>query len=495
MDMKRFGLTIAAAMVCSGALSGATQAKDTLTLGMALEPPHLDPTAGAAGAIDGVVYSNLFEGLTRINQNGAVQPGLAKSWTVSDDGLTYTFALRDGVSFHDGAAFDSSDVKFSLDRARAEESTNAQKALFEAIASVEAPDAKTVVVTLKRPEGNFLWNMGWGDAVIVDPASAESNKTKPVGTGPFKLTRWTKGDRVVLTRQDGYWGDAPAIKTVTFKFIPDPSAQVAALLAGDVDAFPSVGAPETLDQFKADPRYKVVVGTTEGETLLVLNQRRALFQDPKVRRAIAHAVDKQAIVDGAMFGYGTPIGSHFAPHNPAYVDLTGVAPHDPEKAKTLLAEAGHGDGLKLVMKLPPPSYARRGGEIIAAQLRAVGIETELVNVEWGQWLSDVFKNEHDFDLTIVSHTEPLDIGIYSRADYYFGYQSDAFNDVMTAVRDTADEAERTKLYQKAQKILADDTANVFLFQLAQTGVQSSKLEGLWPNAPVQANDVTGVHWK
>ena len=204
---------------------------------------------------------------------------------------------------------------------------------------------------------------------------------------------------------------------------------------------------------------------------------------------------KQAIVDGAMFGFGTPIGSHFAPHNPAYVDLTGVTPYDPEKAKALLAEAGHATGLKLVMKLPPPSYARRGGEIIAAQLRAVGIETELVNVEWGQWLSDVFKNEHDFDFTIVSHTEPLDIGIYTRPEYYFGYQSDAFNAVMDEIRDTADEAKRMKLYQKAQTILAEDTANVFLFQLAKTGVRSAKLEGLWENAPIQANDVTGVHWR
>lgn len=497
MRSKRFGIALAAALAATAgfAATGGAFAKDSLTLGVGLEPPHLDPTAGAAAAIDEIVYANLFEGLTRIDRNGAVQPGLAESWTISDDRLTYTFTLRDGVTFHDGAAFDSSDVKFSLDRARAEDSTNAQMGLFAGIASVEAPDPGTVIVTLKQPEGNFLWNLGWGDAIMVDPASAESNKTNPVGTGPFKLARWTKGDSVMLTRQDQYWGDAPALKTVTFKFIPDASAQVAALLAGDVDAMPNMGAPETLAQFDADPRFEVVVGTTEGETLLVMNQRRDLFKDPKVRRAIAHAIDKQAIIDGAMFGFGTPIGSHFAPHNPAYLDLTGTAPYDPEKAKSLLAEAGHASGLKLVMKLPPPSYARRGGEIIAAQLRAVGIETELVNVEWGQWLSDVFKGDHDFDFTIVSHTEPLDIGIYTRPDYYFGYQSDAFNAVMGEIRDTADEEIRKKLYQKAQTILAEDTANVFLFQLAKTGVRSAKLDGMWENAPIQANDVTGVYWR
>lgn len=473
----------------------AAWAQSSLTVGMGLEPPHLDPTAGAAAAIDEVVYANLFEGLTRIDETGAVRPALAESWTISDDRLTYSFTLREGVTFHDGASFEASDVKFSLDRARAEESTNAQKGLFEPIASVEAPDDRTVVITLKRPEGNMLWNLGWGDAVIVDPASAESNTTNPVGTGPYRFVRRVEGDRVELGAYDAYWGDKPAIPSVTFKFIGDSSAQVAALLAGDVDVFPNMGAPETLAQFEADPRFDVMVGTTEGETLLVMNERREVFQDIRVRKAIAHAVDKQAIIDGAMFGYGTPIGSHFAPHHPAYVDLTGETPYDPDRARALLAEAGHADGLSLVMKLPPPRYARGGGEIIAAQLRAVGIDVEIVNVEWAQWLSDVFRNAHDFDLTIVSHTEPLDIGIYSRPDYYFGYSSAEFDATMTAIQETADPEERTALYGKAQRILAQDTPNVFLFQLAKTGVKSSRLTGMWPNAPIQANDVTGARWQ
>lgn len=473
--------------------SGAN-AKDSLTLGVALEPPHLDPTAGAAAAIDEVVYANVFEGLTRIDQNGTVNPGLAKSWTISEDRLTYTFTLQSGVTFHDGAAFDSSDVVFSLERALAEDSKNAQKGLFEPIDSVSAPDPGTVVITLKRPEGNFLWNLGWGDAIIVDPSSADGNTTNPVGTGPYKMVRWIKGDSVALARRDDYWGNTPSISKVTFKFIPDASAQVAALLAEDVDAIPNMGAPETLAQFDADPRYTVAVGTTEGETLLVLNQRRDLFKDERVRKAIAHAIDKQAIIDGAMFGFGTPIGSHFAPHHNAYVDLTAAYSYDPAKAKALLAEAGKAD-LKLVMKLPPPAYARRGGEIIAAQLRDVGINVELVNVEWAQWLSDVFRGTHDFDFTIVSHTEPLDIGIYSNPEYYFGYSSAKFDAVMSKVRETADADARNALYEEAQTILSNDVANVFLFQLAKTGVKNAKIDGLWLNAPVQANDVTGASWK
>ena len=188
-------------LICGSTIifSGSALAGKThLTMGMVLEPPHLDPTAGAAAAIDEVVYANVFEGLTRINQNAEVLPALAESWKISSDGLTYTFNLRSGVRFHDGSTFDSSDVVFSLNRARSENSTNAQKALFAAIAGVNAQGSNTVVVTLNTPTGNFLFNMGWGDAVIVDSASANSNKSNPVGTGPFIFKRWVKGDRIEL---------------------------------------------------------------------------------------------------------------------------------------------------------------------------------------------------------------------------------------------------------------------------------------------------------
>jgi peptide/nickel transport system substrate-binding protein len=272
-------------------------------------------------------------------------------------------------------------------------------------------------------------------------------------------------------------------------------AQVASLLAGDIDAIPNVGAPESLERFKADDRFEVRVGNTEGETILAMNHRRKTLADPRVRHAISHAIDRRAIIDGAMFGYGTPIGTHFAPHHAAYRDLTAMSAHDPAQAKRLLAEAGYGQGFKAVMKLPPPSYARRGGEIIAAQLATVGIEVEIVPVEWAQWLKEVFRGEHDFDFTIVSHTEPLDIGIYARDDYYFGYKSEAFNAVIEKLKGESDEAARKALYGEAQQKIAEDAVNAYLFQLARTGVQKKGLKGLWMNAPVQANDVTGVSWE
>ena len=487
-------LFVAAFLAAGFGLFGQAAAKDSLTLGIGLEPPHLDPTAGAAAAIDEVVYQNVFEGLTRIGPDGAVLPGLAKDWTVSDDGLTYSFRLRDGVKFHDGTRFDAAVVVFSINRAMAEDSTNAQKGLFEPIAKVEAKDTATVVITLKRPTGHFLFNLGWGDVVMVAPGSADTNKTNPVGTGPFAFDRWSKGSEIRLTRNTAYWGNAAKLAKVSFKIMPDAAASAAALMSGDIDVFPNFGAPELLEQFRADPRFEVIVGTTEGETILSMNNANKALGDIRVRRAVAHAIDRQAIIDGAMFGSGTPIGSHFAPHHPAYVDLTGLYPHDVTKAKALLAEAGYADGLKLRLTLPPPSYARRGGEVIAAQLAAVGIEAEIIPVEWAQWLKQVFKAT-DYDLTIVSHTEPFDIGIYARDSYYFNYKSERFNTVYAELTEAVDPARRNALLGDAQRILAEESVNGFLFELAQNGVWKKGIKGLWANRPIQANDVTAVYWE
>jgi peptide/nickel transport system substrate-binding protein len=483
-------IMLAAALTLTAGLASAQTA---ITLGMQLEPPNLDPTGGAAAAIDEVVYANLFEGLTRYNPDGTISPALAESWEVSEDGKVYTFRLREGVKFHDGTEFTADDVKFTLDRARAEDSTNAQKALFAGIADVAVVDPQTVRVTLSTPNGAFATNMAWGDAVIVAPESVEQAATAPVGTGPFRFVRWVAGDRVELERNPDYWGEAPALEAATFKFISDPTAAFAALMAGDVDAFPVFPAPENLAQFEADPRFKVIVGSTEGETILAMNHATPELQDVRVRQAITHAINRKDIIDGAMFGYGTPIGTHFAPHNPNYVDLTDLSAYDPEKARALLAEAGHAEGLRLSLKLPPPSYARRGGEIIAAQLREVGIETDIENIEWAQWLEQVFRGK-DFDLTIISHTEPMDIGIYARPDYYFQYANPALNEVMAKLDVSTDAAERSALLKQAQEIIAKDYVNAYLFQLAKTGVANAKIEGLWENSPTQANDLTAVRW-
>ena len=487
--MKKSLLTASAIAL----LASMASAQNDITVAIQLEPPNLDPTGGAAQAIDSVLYSNVFEGLTRFEGDGAVVPGLAKSWDISDDGTVYTFNLNSGVSFHDGTDMDAEDVKFSLDRARAEDSTNAQKRLFSGITDVTVVDPMTVEVTLDQPNGSFLFNMAWGDAVIVAPESIENIASNPIGTGAFTFSDWVQGDRLELTRNENYWGNPAALESATFRFISDPTAAFAAVMAEDVDVFVGFPAPENLPQFEADSRFQVLVGNTEGETILSTNNKMPPFDNLLVRKAVAHAIDRQAIIDGAMFGYGTPIGTHFAPHNPDYVDLLGNSPYDPAKAKQFLAEAGFPDGFKTTLKLPPPSYARRGGEIIASQLRKVGIDAEISNLEWSQWLEEVFKAK-DFGLSIVSHTEPMDIGIYANPEYYFQYDNANFQDLMIELNATADPAGRSALLAKAQTIISEDYVNGFLFELAVATVAKSGVKGLWVNQPTAAVDLTVVSW-
>lgn len=468
---------------------------DELVLGMPIEPPNLDPTSAAPVAIREVTWLNLYEGLVQIDRNGAVQPLLAESWEVSEDGLSYSFQLREDVTFHDGSSFEAEDVKFTFDRARSPDSTNAQKQIFAPITEINTPDDHTVVITLSEPSGNFLYYLGWGDAVIVAPESAETNQTDPVGTGPFKFDEWVRGDRVELSRFEDYWdADAVHLDRVTFRFINDAQAQVAALRAGDVHAFPNLGAPELFAEFSGDERFTAVAGNTEGEIVAGLNNQRPPFDDVRVRQALMHGIDRSILIEGAYAGFGQPIGSHFSPNHPAYVDTSDVLPYDPERARELLAEAGYGDGLSLTLKTPQMAYASRSSELIAALLADIGVQVEIRPTEFpAQWIEEVFSNK-DYDMTIVAHTEPLDVDIYQRDGYYFQYENPDFKALIEQISVTTDEAERFELYAQAQQILAEDVPALFLFQLPKLGVWDARLEGLWENTPMPSNVVRDVRW-
>jgi peptide/nickel transport system substrate-binding protein len=448
-----------------------------VSIGIQLEPPILDPTANPAAAISEVLYGNLFEGLVRFAADGSVLPQLAGSWDLSPDALTYTFHLRKGVRFHDGTPFDAGTAKFSLERALAADSVNPQKSRLQSIRRIEVIDASTLQLSLTRRSGGLLQSLAWGSFVMVSPRSVATNAGEPVGTGPFRFAEWRRGDSLTLERNADYWGTPARLSRVTFKFIADPSAAYAALMAGDVDAFDNYPAPESFSQFAADPRFKVFVGATEMETILSLNNRNPPLSNVLVRRAIAHALDRRAIIDGAMFGYGTPIGSHFPPRNPAYVDLTGQYPHDVKRAEALLAQAGYPRGFDVTLKLPPPSYARRGGEIIAAQLAAVGIRVKIENLEWAQWLDQVYAR-HDFDMSIVGHAEPMDYDIYARDDYYFGYSDPEFKQLIAALDESIDPPARLALLQQVQHKLADDAVNGFLFQYPRLAIWNAHLHGI-----------------
>ena len=368
MFRKLFVVAFAAAFAAAPLPVLAQGKKDSVVMGMTLEPPGLDPTNAAAAAIAEVTLYNIFETLTKINEDGSTSPLLAESWTASPDLKTYTFKLRKGVKFHNGEPFDSAAVKFSFERNAVATSTNKDKSLFQSFESIATPDADTVVITLKNAEPNFPFLMGQASASIVEPKSAPTNVTQPVGTGPYQLGAWAKGSSITLNKWADY-RNASAIKLskVTIRFISDPAAQAAALLSGDVDAFPRI-ATRVVAQFKADPRFTVLIGGSKAKTIVAINHRKKPLDDVRVRRAILAAIDRKAIIEGAVEGFGTPIGSFYTPGSLGYVDTTGINPYDPEKAKKLLAEAGITAPIELSLKLPPPPYARQGGEIVAASL-------------------------------------------------------------------------------------------------------------------------------
>ncbi|QQS15142.1 MAG: ABC transporter substrate-binding protein [Rhodospirillales bacterium] len=471
------------------------RAKDGMVvIGMSLEPPVLDPNLNAAAAVREITYQNIYESLTRIARDGSIVPGLAESWTVSADGTEYVFKLRAEVKYHDGEPCTADDVKFTLDRLSAPDATAPGKSLYTTIKSVDVVDPTTVKLTLKGPDAFLLYNVGIGDASIMGRKSAATNGVKPVGTGPFMFKERKEGDSVTLFKSPTY-RDPASIKLIklVFKFIKDAAAQLNALKAGDVDTFPGFQSPEQVGQIKADPRFAVVIGSTQGETILATNNGRKPFDDLRVRQAIAHALNRDDLIAGEN-GFALPIGSHFPPHDRAYVDLTKTYPFDIAKGKKLLADAGHPNGFEATLKLPPVGYAQRSGEIVVSQLGKIGIKLKITQLQWPQWLAEVFK-ERNYDLTIVAHTEANDLDRYARDGYYWGYDSKAFKDNWAAVIKEADPAKRAELVKKAQKIIADDAVNGFLYQLGKVGVWNKNLVGMWENSPTPSIDMSGVSWK
>lgn len=514
MDRRRF--TLGAAGMAGGAMSPllmgaaslaeaqtpsaakgqapAAAAARAVVLGMTLEPNSLDPTTGAASAIAEVVLYNVLEPLTKVADDGSATPLLATAWTASPDQRTWTFQLRPNVRFHNGEPFNAAAVRFSFERAAAETSLNKDRRVFANIASLQTPDPLTVVLTLRQPEPDLPALLAQATAVIVEPRSAATNAQTPVGTGPYQLERWQRGASLSLTVWPGY-RDAAAIRVprVVFRFIGEPAAQVAALLAGDVDLFPRVAAARALSQFKAQPqRFQVITSSSRAKTILAMNHLRTPLKDVRVRRAIVMALDRKAIIQASADGYGVPIGSYVTPDTPGYVDCTGINAYNPAAARKLLEEA-RAVGQSLTLKLPPVPYARQAGELIVAQLAQIGLKVRIEQVEWAQWLSGVYTNKA-YDLTVISHVEPYDFGNLARPGYYWGYQNAQFNALYQRMQSSADPAERLRLFGEAQRMAAQDAVAGFLYQPQWITVAKAPLKGVWQRSPLFANDLSRLSW-
>ncbi|HUF94156.1 MAG TPA: ABC transporter substrate-binding protein [Candidatus Limnocylindria bacterium] len=493
--MRRTLLGLLVALVAALVAGPATaQAPRTFVVQTGAEPPGLDLTATPASATAAVVLYNVQECLVKVDRHGKLVPWLAERWHTTDN-RHYTFFLKKGVRFHNGRELKAADVKFVIERAMNPETKHPYPAYYAAIGDIIVKDDYTITFSLKSESANFLLNMARQGSVLYPREAVGTLKSAPVGTGPYTVAEWVRGDRIVLARNPHYHVKGlPRLDRVTFRFIPDPNAALAALKAGDIDASLFGLGPEHVADLQKDGRFTVIVGETTNDVILAMNNGRKPFSDVRVRRAITHAIDKPEVVKLAMFGLGRVLGSNVDPLNPYFVDLAQAVPHDPARARTLLAEAGYPNGFDAVLRVAPQYYYTvRTGEVLVDQLKKVGVNVRIEQIEWGQWLSRVWR-EADYDLTIIGHAEAWDIANYANPKYYYRYDSPAFQALFRKSEVTLDDRARREQYGQLQKMLVEDAPAVWLYVHPRLVVARKGVQGLWKDLPLPSADLSEVSW-
>ncbi|WP_166348356.1 ABC transporter substrate-binding protein [Phytoactinopolyspora limicola] len=462
-----------------------------LTVGFTAEPANLDFTTTDGAAIPEALLVNVYEGLVKLDQDtGEIVPLLAESWEVSEDRTIYDFTLREGVTFSNGEEFTADDVKFSIERVQSDDWSVSLKSGMDVVDEVEVVSPTEVRVVLTEPSNNWLFRMTTRIGAMFTPTGVDDLANEPVGTGPYVVDTWNRGDSIVFAANDDYWGDAPAIDTVTLRYFADPTAANNAMLTGDIDVIGTVQAPEALDQFENEDRFQVIEGTTNGEVTLAFNNESGPMSDVRVRQAVKHAIDREALLETAWAGRGYLIGSHVPPTDPWYEDLTGMYPYDPDRAQDLLADAG-AEGVTLRFRIANLPYAVAAAQVVASQLADVGITAEIEPLEFpARWLDEVFTNA-DYDMSIVAHVEPRDIGIFGDPDYYFRYDNEELRDLLTAA-DAGTPEEQIASMQDAARLLAEDAVADWLFLLPNLIVAADDVTGLPENRVGESFDLTAI---
>ena len=484
--------TAALVAACSAGSGEAGGARTDAVVGLTGEPTNLDFTTTSGSAIPQLLMTNVYEGLVTVDQEGEVQPQLAESWQVNGDRTVYTFTLHDGVTFSDGSAFTADDVVASIGRVQ-DDWTLSLKSKMDVVKKVEAISDTEVAVTLAHPSNSWLFDMGTSvGAMFPDDLSADL-ATETVGTGPYTVEEVATGEHIRLAARDDYWGEAPALEDVTVRYFADANAQANAVRAGDIDMAYNLQAPDLLAGLERDEDLKVVDGTSTGEVLLALNNAEPPFDDLRVRRAIMHAIDREAVLDTAWAGHGELIGSMVPPTDPYYQDLTGAYPYDPDKARELLKEAGAED-LSITFDVPTRPYAEAVAQVVVSQLKDVGIDAKIVPAEFpAVWLDKVF-TEHDYQMSVILHTEARDmLTIFGDPDYYIGYD----NPRVSEVAEQADEGSPDQYVagmQEVARMIVDDAASDPLFLFPNTVVADAGLAGIAANATTESMDLTGLRW-
>ena len=473
---------------------------NVLVVGQIAEPKSLDPHTVTA-VNDFRILMNLYEGLVRYKDGTLeVEPALAESWTISADGKTYTFTLRDGVTFHDGTALDAEAVKFNFDRMLKEDHPLHNTGpfplsfFFSAIQSVTAPDARTVVFALKEPYAPFLSNLAYPTGLIVSPSAVRARKAdfgrNPVGTGPFRFAEWAANAKVVITRNDAYWGDAAKLDAVVFRPITDANTRVAEMLSGGLDLMVEV-PPDNVAQFGGDAAYSVHEQAGPHVWFLILNAKEGPMSDKRVRQAVNYAIDKKALVENVLQGTAEIAAGPTPPAFAwAYNETLQPYPHDPEKARTLIKAAGASDA-ELTF------YVTEGGSgmldpvpmgaAIQADLAKVGLKVKIETYEWNTFLGKVnpglegkadmaemawMTNDPDTLPYLALRTEAWP----DKGGFNSGYYSNPkVDELLVAARRSTDQAERAALYRQMQTIVRDDAPWAFIANWKQNAVTPTRV--------------------
>jgi peptide/nickel transport system substrate-binding protein len=467
-----------------GSTTGADQ---SLSLGLVAEPASLDFTTTDGAAIPQVLLGNVYESLVKQDDSGKIVPSLAKSWTVSPDRKTYTFDLVDNAKFTNDKPFTAADAVFSINRVKTAWTTSLKSAM-DVVAEAKALSPTQLQVTLTKPSNGWLFRMTTRIGAMFSETGVSALATAPIGTGPYKFSKWNRGDSIVLQRNDAYWGTKPSFQQITLKYFKDPTALNNALLTGTINVITTVQAPEALSQFTSNAKYQVIEGTTNGEVLLSFNNSKPVFTDVRTRQAIRQAIDHKALLDTCFAGRGKLIGSMVPPTDPWYEDLTGVAPYDVAKAKSLLQASGAA-GATLRLRLPTLPYATSCGQVVKSQLEQVGLKVQIDQLEFpAAWLTTVLKNA-DYDMSIIAHVEPRDLGAVFNPTYYTRYNDPALQQYLAAA-DAGDEAAQLDNMKKAARRISEQAAGDWLFLLPNLIVADKNLTGLPQNAITENFDLS-----
>ncbi|MCV7346308.1 ABC transporter substrate-binding protein [Mycolicibacterium rhodesiae] len=451
-----------------------------ITAAIAGEPDQLDPQRSTA-YFSFEVLENVFDTLVEPDANLEMRPALAESWQVSPDQRTWTFHLRPGVNWHDGSPLRASDVVYSYRRIIDEKLANADK--LSAVRELRAPDPQTVVIDVAHPTPNLLTNLGgFKGLAIVQRRNVESGQiaTHPVGTGPFAFAGRKSGDSITLTANRSYWGGAPKVPGVTFRFISEPSTALSALQAGEIDWTDAI-PPQRVEQLKGDDSIHLAVTPSNDYWYLALNEARAPWNDERVRQAIAYGIDRASIVQATSYGTATANQLAIPQGNPWYTPYDRYR-HDEGRARDLLRQAGIGNQkLDMLVTSEYPETVT-AAQIIADNLAAVGVDVSIRTVDFATWLDE--QNSGHFDMLMMGWLGNIDPDDFYYAQHHTGGSSNAqkFSDpvvdrLLDAAREETDRARRQDEYARAATIIADKASYIYLYNPSVIQAWSTNLAG------------------